>query len=123
MESEFEAMLAKLRTLVGEPGANLTEAIPSPDYISRAIIVQRQKLAVLERLLGISVMVHNGEPVSGLGFSVRTRNTLRNVYGDDLTVGGLAAIPLRDLLKARNLGELGVKEIKEKLAEFGLKLR
>ncbi len=60
-------------------------------------------------------------PVAKLGLSVRANNAL-----ESLKVGTLGELVTRtdaDLLACRNFGQTSLNEVKQKLAEYGLKLR
>ena len=61
------------------------------------------------------------KPVDQLNLSVRTMNCLRR--GGIATVGELTTKSERDLLTLRNFGQKSLNEIKDKLAEMGLKLK
>jgi len=59
--------------------------------------------------------------VDSLEFSSRLSNALEKA--NIRTLGGLARKNEEDLLKIEGLGEKGITEIKEKLAEYGITLK
>ena len=63
----------------------------------------------------------NEVTIEDLGFAQRTYNCLRR--GKIFTLGQIATMTQKDLLKVRNLGMKSVKEIVAKLGEYGLSLR
>jgi DNA-directed RNA polymerase alpha subunit len=65
--------------------------------------------------------VNTGGVIASLGLSVRASKCLE---ADEIyTIGQLVYYTENDLLKTPNLGRRSLNEIKEKLAERGLKLR
>ena len=59
-------------------------------------------------------------PVENMGFSVRTTTSLQRA--GIKTLGDICAIPKEEFSKIRNLGDKGIAEIENKLAQHGLEL-
>lgn len=60
-------------------------------------------------------------PIKDLEFSVRSRNCLE--MGNIKTLGQLAEVSIDELMQIKNFGKKSLTEIREKLAQYGLKLK
>jgi DNA-directed RNA polymerase subunit alpha len=59
--------------------------------------------------------------IKDLEFSVRSRNCLE--IGNIKTLGQLAEISIDELMQIKNFGKKSLTEIREKLSQYGLKLK
>ena len=62
-----------------------------------------------------------GKPVSDLNLSVRARKCM-NRLGIN-TLGDLISRSSDELLEAKNFGQTSLQEVKDKLTQYGLRLR
>lgn len=60
-------------------------------------------------------------PISELNLSVRSRKCMVKLGID--TIGDLVRRTCEDLIECKNFGVTSLKEVRDKLAEYGLKLR
>jgi DNA-directed RNA polymerase subunit alpha len=59
--------------------------------------------------------------IKDLEFSVRSRNCLE--MGNIKTLGQLADVSMDELMQIKNFGRKSLTEIREKLSQYGLKLK
>ena len=60
-------------------------------------------------------------PIAQIEFSVRARKALESL--NIVTLGDLAAKTEPELLACRNFGQTSLNEVRQRLAEYGLRLR
>lgn len=108
LEKSIEIMINQLKSIVGFKEEEMLASSPSIDKNEMEDSQETDSEFLKTR-------------IESVGLSVRTLNALSNA--NIRTVGGLARKKEKDLLEIEGLGNKGIQEIKDKLAENGITLK
>ncbi len=108
-----ESSLVEIKKMLAAKGLKLGMGLEDAHRQARKALIDQYKGTAQEAVLG--------KPVSELQLSVRARKALQllNIQ----TLGDLASHTEAELMGVKNFGATSLKEIHERLAEFGLALR
>jgi DNA-directed RNA polymerase subunit alpha len=108
-----ESSLVEIKKMLAAKGLKLGMGLEDAHRQARRALMDQYKGTAQEAVLG--------KPVSELQLSVRARKALQllNIQ----TLGDLASHTEAELMGVKNFGATSLKEIHERLAEFGLALR
>jgi DNA-directed RNA polymerase subunit alpha len=108
-----ESSLVEIKKMLAAKGLKLGMGLEDAHRQARRALMDQYKGTAQEAVLG--------KPVSDLQLSVRARKALQllNIQ----TLGDLASHTEAELMGVKNFGATSLKEIHERLAEFGLALR
>jgi DNA-directed RNA polymerase subunit alpha len=108
-----ETSLFEIKKMLSARGLKLGQGLEDAHRVARRQLMEQYKGTGQEALLG--------KPVSELNLSVRARKALQLLSIQ--TMGDLASHTEAELMGVKNFGATSLKEIRERLEEFGLGLR
>jgi DNA-directed RNA polymerase subunit alpha len=108
-----ETSLHEIKRMLTAKGLRLGQGQEDAQRAARRALIEQYKGTGQEAVLG--------KPVSDLNLSVRARKAL-SLLGIQ-TLGDLASHTEAELMGVKNFGATSLKEIRERLTEFGLSLR
>ncbi|MCS7021177.1 MAG: tetratricopeptide repeat protein [Gemmataceae bacterium] len=110
-----ETSLQEIRQIMASKGLRIGQSLEQgQQYDPRHRLLQQQHLSPEEQAL-------LNKPVTELNLSVRARKCMNRL--GITTLGELIQRSADELLEAKNFGQTSLKEVREKLAQYNLKLR
>jgi DNA-directed RNA polymerase subunit alpha len=108
-----ETSLAEIKDILTQKGLRLGQDINVEEYAKKAEALNRFFPKVDKDVVN--------KPVADLKLSVRSRRAIESL--GVVTVGDLLNFNENDLMRCKNFGQTSLNEIKQKLAELGLRLK
>lgn len=108
-----ESSLIEIKQMLSSKGLRLGQGVEDAHRAARRKLIDQLKGSGNEAMLA--------KPVSDMNLSVRARKALQLL--NILTLGDLVAHTEAELMGVKNFGATSLTEVKEKLVEFGLRLR
>ncbi|MBX3410597.1 MAG: tetratricopeptide repeat protein [Phycisphaeraceae bacterium] len=108
-----ESSLTEIKKMLTQKGLRLGQGLEDAHRAARRALMEQYKGTGKETVLA--------KPVSDMNLSVRARKAVQ-LLGCQ-TLGDLASHTEAELMGIKNFGATSLKEVKEKLVEFGLSLR
>ncbi len=120
LESSVKTMIEQLAAIVSvDSGAVIEEVQSRVTHAYTAAPVTEEVATPEEESVDVTDVMKNR--IDAIGLSTRTLNALS--AANIRTIGGIARKRAEDLLEIEGIGDKGITEIKEALAQFGLSLK